>query len=209
MSIDWSANGTTAITTADPGVGLPSGDLLELGYTTSSASAIQAAFASGGPTAVNALFTVWTTGYSTEGTDPTAPGTFSIATTAGNGHDSALFLQQIYLLAFNATTVGAATEAGVFAGAPFNGQVNANGDNWTYPGSDLDPAPAIEIADVQPSGVLLGAYGADTDPGVLAYEATSSFAALELKAVPEPSSSALVVLGLFGVIGLIRRRRQG
>ncbi len=211
MSVSWAANGMSAITSPHGTAGLPSGDLLELGYTTSSAAAIDAAFTSGGPTAVNALFTVWATDYSTDGTDPSAPGTFSLTTTTGNGTDSALFTKQIYLLAFNATTVAGATEAGVWAGAPFNGQQNLNGDNWTFPASDPAGGPSVSTDDINANGVLLGAFGvgADTDAGDLAFEATDSMNALELaQNIPEPSTITLVVLGMLGAIGMIRRNRR-
>jgi hypothetical protein len=211
MSVNWAANAGTALTTANPSVGLPSGDLIELGYTTSSASAIQAAFSSGGASAVQGLFTIWTTDYVTDGTDPTAAGTYTVSTVAGNGTDSALFSKQIYLLAFNATTVAGATEAGVFAGAPFNGQSNT-GDNWTFPAADNAGAPSIEASDVVAAGVLLGSYGVGTDPGTEAWFGNSppQYNALELaeNVVPEPSSIALVVLGMIGAIGMIRRNRR-
>ena len=142
FTVSWAANGGTALTLPGGSTGVASGSLIELGYTSSSAATIDAAFSSGGPTAVNALFTIWITDYTTDGTDPTALGTYSIGGAGpGNQPDSALFNKQIYLLAFNGTTVAGSTEAGVFAGAPFNGQVNNNGDNWTFPAHDNAGAP--------------------------------------------------------------------
>ena len=71
---------------------------------------------------------------------------------------------------------------------------------------------AIEAADVLAGGVLLGAYGVGTDPGTEAWIGNTppQYNALELaeNVVPEPSSMALVVLGMVGAIGMIRRRRS-
>jgi len=105
----------------------------------------------------------------------------------------------------------AAFGSGADAGEEFLGYVSdTNNGSWKLPAdTDLTPSTTFDIqtffaqtggsATLAPGAVvLLGSVGLDTSVSP-AYQL--------LEAVPEPSSIALVVLGLLGGIGLIRRRR--
>ena len=94
---------------------------------------------------------------------------------------------------------------GVFTGYPNLGQATPAapaGDPWTFPSSDASPPPELDTGDVTASGIVLGSIGVNTDPSSV----FNGEAALELAPVPEPSSIALVVVGLLGAVGMIRSR---
>jgi len=111
--------------------------------------------------------------------------------------------QNPYLLAFNAPTAAAATEIGVFRG----------GADWTFP-SDPNAGSTYFDLDTALTPPLIGTYTANTSvdiPWLIAYPvgftAPNTFN-LDWIAVPEPSSLALVVVGVLCGISLIGRRRS-
>jgi len=177
-------------------LGLAQGDLVELGITSHTAAQIDSAFTGGGASAVQALFTIWATDTIGDGTGADS----SIAATIVSP-GAGFFGAQAYMLVFNQSSVGG--NVGVFAGTPFNGQTSANADSWLYPLSDSAGAKQFDTGDVNANGVVLGSIGAIND-GSSVFNGSP---ALLLATVPEPSSIALVVLGLLGGFGLIRRRR--
>ena len=198
MTVALTAVDYNGITDVGGNVGLAQGDLVELGITSSTATQIQAAFASGGASAANALFTIWATDSIGDGTGIDS----SIANPGIGLTGTGFFGSQAYMIVFNQATVGG--NIGVFAGKPYAGQAGVGaGDPWTFPANDTSPTVTFDTGDVGASGVILGSIGTDNDPD----SALSGSPALELAGVPEPSSIALVVVGVLGAIGLIRRRR--
>ena len=100
--------------------------------------------------------------------------------------------QALYLVVTDTATVGAATELAVFT--------NTEDSDWAFPSSELAFGPGPSVEDITPgtSGALLLA-GTETTSTL-----TGGGPAIGLSAVPEPSTA---LLGLLGVLGLLRRRR--
>lgn len=183
MTVNWGDTGSPFLTAADGVTPLAIGDLIEIGSDTANTS--------GG-------FTLWTaganiatpslpggTGLIGDGTG--AEGSFS----EGNGGAGAgFFSDQIYIKAFNSSSANGAYS--LFTST-----------TWVFPATDA----GTENLDLGNGGitVLVGSYftGTVTDPNLTGGGPNADAIAV---AVPEPSSIALVVLGLLGGIGLIRRR---
>lgn len=101
----------------------------------------------------------------------------------------------LYVWVFNAATVGAATEMGIFRATdatsqPWNFATNAGGlsDNPTY---STNPS-------VAPTFAAIGGVGNTNTAG--------TFRTATFGAIPEPSRMMLVALGAMGVV--VRRRRK-
>jgi hypothetical protein len=134
-----------------------------------------------------ANFLTWQT--STVGSNFPLDGGWDTTSSVPSGNGTWLG-QQIYVLAFNAATAGAATQVGLFT-IPGN----------KFPSSDVSAAGTWDLGDPGLTAVI-GTLGTGTIVGGILDGLDS--AALHL--VPEPSSIALAGLGLLGLIGLIRRR---
>jgi hypothetical protein len=138
------------------------------------------------------------------GTGTTAsPGSIFAPYTGGN---TAFAGGAIYLMVVNAPTSGAATQVGVFKGD----------SNWLYPANMATGSAGIDTDDALTTP-LLGSYSATVNAATAGYTydavsgnnyGTVSALLLDTVTVPEPSSIALVVMGLFGAIGMVRSRRQ-
>jgi hypothetical protein len=185
------------------GVALPVGDLIEVGYFTSPASfsALDTAaqnLAAGG-------FTMFGSGAIGDAFIPAVDG---YAGEQNNVGTWGFQHNQIYLVAFNATTAGAATQMGVWS------LDLASNIAWRFP-ADLDNPnlTTVDLADVGSADgspdVALAAGGHIWlgTPGALGGSDSSGGFALE-QIVPEPSTYALILMGLFGTIAMIRRRRS-
>jgi hypothetical protein len=131
-------------------------------------------------------FTPWATGFIGDGTG--TEGSFQESTTSlGAGFFSA----PIYILAYNSVTAVTAT-----------GEALVTNPAWAFPANDQGFG-TIDVSDAGLSVVLGTVHtGTITDTNL---GAGSNALAVT---VPEPSSIALVVMGLLGGFGLIRRRRS-
>jgi len=189
VTVNWNSDDTNEVTLAGGTVGLPDGDLVEIGiFSSVPANGSTAAQVAGALT----VFGSGTIGEGTGGGSGDA-GTFAITSTAPVAGFAG---SHIYVVAFNAATSGAATAVGVFTSTM---------GTWTFPAADSG-STTIDMDDVAPSGVVDGAgYGVNTFNSAWQGGLVN---ALELTTVPEPSSIALVVLGLVGGIGMIRRHRS-
>jgi len=106
-------------------------------------------------------------------------------TTAGNP----VFLMWFPTLTLASTTSGAGTHYGEYGGAQATGDLAGNGsDPWVMP----SPGATVNM------NVLTS-----DNSGVTPY---ASLQSPNVTPVPEPSSIALVLIGLFGAVGLVRRR---
>lgn len=203
ISVNWGAADATPYDDAS-GNPLAVGDLIEVGYfsTTAGLSPVN--------TAVQNLANFTAFGTGTIGDDDNDQ---NAAFPAGFGAEEQYVSgwpfqhQQIYMVAFNAPTAAAATQMGVWS-VDFS-----SNSNWRFPADpDILNFTSIDTDDLTanpgtPNGSLAaGAHIWLGTPGTQG--GSDSIGGLALKAVPEPSSCALVGVGLAGLIGLIRRRRR-
>ncbi len=188
ITVDWGGTDYTGLALAN-GTPLPTGDLVEIG-------SFSVAPVPGSYSLAN--FTVFATGLIGDydlpagfwGTDA------STADAAGFAH------QQIYLVAFNASTPPAASTLGIFTSSE---------SNWIFPASsdvpnstfidleNLVSNPDLNTSTLATNGTIITGNGLfhSTDFGGSTY--------LELGTIPEPSSLALAVAGLLGLISISLR----
>jgi hypothetical protein len=124
-----------------------------------------------------------------------------------NGSNSTFASGNVYLMVVNTATTAGASQVGVFRGD----------STWTYPTS-MATGVANFDTDQAITSPLIGAYTASQNAaaGGYAYDSDSGndygdIASLDLAviaSVPEPSTYMLVVLGMLGGIGMLRRRRS-
>lgn len=120
-----------------------------------------------------------------------SPGELSDTTgaIAGTTVGNPLFLLFFPTLTLSSSTSGAGTAYGEYGGAQATGDLAGNGsDPWLMPAASATATLAVLTAD---------------NGGVTPYSALTSTL---VTPVPEPSSIALVLIGLFGAVGLVRRR---
>jgi hypothetical protein len=193
VSVTWGTSSTTYLSdsggAADDATQLASGDLLEIGtFATAPGSVTLANVQS-----VLSSFEVFGSGT----IDPSVPGSFSI--TSANTAGVTFTGKQIYLVAYNAATTGAATEAGIFY---------ASIASWTMPADGPTANTTIDPGDLfgANNGVsaTLGANG-HVVYGNTAFDAAGYSLLDTAPIVPEPSTWMLVGTGLIGLLGFRRR----
>jgi hypothetical protein len=126
---------------------------------------------------------------------------------AFTGTNPTFALGNIYLMVVNTATTAGASQVGVFRGD----------STWTYPAVMATGTVGIDT-DQALTAPLIGSYTASQNAaaGGYAYDSDSGndygdIASLDLAviaSVPEPSTYMLVVLGMLGGIGMLRRRRS-
>jgi hypothetical protein len=185
MTVTWLFNDTNELTLADHTTGVPVGALAEIGYFPGLVGNDAGIAALATPAAIQAAFTAFGTAHIGDLTSGSV-GSFG-ATTIKPG--AGLFDAQAYAIVFNTATSAGATQWGVFKGA------------WTFPHTDTGADPFMDSDSVSPAGVLIGSYGVLTFNSPWQETFVNSLAL-----VPEPSTYALVAMGLLSMWGFRRRR---
>lgn len=191
ITVNWAAFAATGVSLEGAGISaVPTGDLVEIGYFTIAPTP-------GSSSLANFVPFGSTTTFGVGGFDGFWQGHASSA-------DEVPFSgQQIYIVAFNAATAGAATQEGIFTSSL---------GTWKFPSSTPPATTGIELQDlvVNPTGptpTLAGTASILFGSGPFTDGAGSAYLKLQT-IVPEPSTVALVGLGMLGMIGFIRRRRS-
>jgi len=184
MTVNWGDTGVAFVTAGDGVTPLAIGDLIEIGSDVAGTTAGFTLWAAGID-----QYNVAPGGSSYVGNGTGAEGSFAI-TSIGAG--ASFFSAKIYIKAFNSTDT-----SGAYA------LFTSSGAGWVFPATDA----GTSSLDVSDGGLTLvaGTYhvGTVTDANLTGGGPNVDAIAV---AVPEPSSIVLVVLGLLGGLGLIRRR---
>ena len=183
LTENWSAQLSRFLTLQGGTTGVPIGDLIEIGIVSNPGAAAAATT----PAQLQALITVFAS--STVGTGTGIAGSFTVGSTAPG---AGFFGGQVYLVAYNAATVAAATQGGMFTDA-----------TWLFPVSDGAAPGNMDLGDVgvsAPRGTL--SSGTVTSPADIAGTDAASLAVFP---VPEPSTWVLVGSSLLGLLAFRRR----
>jgi hypothetical protein len=201
MSVNWgNAGSSVALTLNGNTTSVPTGDLIELGIFKDGISDATIESTLLTPQLAQSAFSTWGTGLMGDGS---ADGAFTESSGApGAGY----FLSNAFVIVFNASTAGAATQYAVIQG-PTSASV---GDNWVFPATDSAGAPSYDFDALLGGNVLIGKYHGDNSYSDTAAADWfgSGVDSIELASVPEPSTYMLVGMGLLGAWGLRRRRSK-
>jgi hypothetical protein len=193
--VTWGAAQSNGVGDAS-GNPLPTGDLVLIGHFNLTNAQIMA---NGGNTAfLMANFVQYASDFIGDG-QPNGPGTASDGYWLANSINSSnvLSLQntQIYYWVFNSTTVGGATQQGIYT---------STASNWKFPDDTAVPPTTItDLSEVQHTvaGILWGSFGTG-----ISRDGTSPL--YNLAPIPEPSTVGLVTFGLICAAAAGRRVRR-
>lgn len=200
-TINWGAIQSNGFGSSN-GVDLPRGDLVEIGSFLISDSQIQANI--GNTSYLTNNFVSFASGLIGDGTSTN--GILAESSTANstniNGHNIVGF--QLYYWVFNAATIAASTQQGIF-------YMNlANNANWAIPVQSPVPGSATtDITDLTTNSGSALAAGATLVWGQFDTNSTTSALGGPLfitEVVPEPSTWALLGMGLMAILILARRK---
>jgi hypothetical protein len=184
ISVNWGAGDVTEFTDVS-GTALPVGDLVLVGTFTVAPTDGQSTLAN---------FVTFGTGHSGDGALPAGYSSDGLtASDAGFAHT------QMYLVVVNATTIGAATQEGIYTVS------DVQNPAWKFPATtDVPSLTTIDVEDLNSSPGSQAALnpGADIVFGS-GIDASGNVRLANL--VPEPSTYLLVGTGLLGLLGLRRR----
>ncbi len=194
ITVAWQTATTTYLSDSTGAAGYLSGDLDEVGVFATTPTQGSSSLAG---------FTVFATDLTGTGANVGIVGGGD-AFASGSGTAGATFNhKQIYFVEFNAPTAGAATQEGIF-------YVNdLDNGSWQFPAdTDAGTTTTFDLGSFFTDTAATEAAGATVVFGSVGVDGSGPYNILETAVVPEPSSIALVVLGLLGGIGMIRRRRS-
>jgi MYXO-CTERM domain-containing protein len=200
-TVNWGATNSpgTGIVDGATDLALAQGDAIHIGYFTISDSSV-AALAN--PTSANltTLNSSWVDiADSTIGTGTSTNGIFSQASTPTLS--GAAFGHQIYVWAWNASTLGGTTQQAIFY------EPSSSNSSWNFPGSNL-ASTTIDINQAASGTFLAGTYEASNASISAILGAGSGAVQLQaVVAVPEPSSFTFGALAALAAAGTRRRRR--
>jgi hypothetical protein len=208
-TINWAAFDTAGVAilggSSSGSTPAPINDLVEMGYWSTAPSA-GSTYSAGiaGFTVIQAEYFNWDVGANDAGAGFFKAST-NIVSTAAYAHD------QIGVVAYNATTSGAATEAGIW-------YLNmSNNANWRVPANSDIPSsstfdietmfanPGVNVLPAPGSTIVFGGtpYFVQSDPNN--FGGNTEWLPMA-NIIPEPSTIVMVGLGLLGMVGLMRRR---
>lgn len=195
VTVSWGTFGNSFISdsggAATDATQLAPGDLLEIGTFATAPGVVTLANVQ----SVLASFEVFGSGTINQGAGAF---TLSSANTAGATFGG----NQIYLVAYNAATSGAASQAGIYFAS------DAGVPAWKMPADGPTANTTIDVADI--FGANSGVSATPSANGHIVYGGTAfdsgGFSLLTTASiVPEPSTWMLVGTGLLGLLGLRRR----
>lgn len=181
MSQEWDAAQTRFLTSPGGTTGLPSGDLLKLGIL-SGATAADMAGNQDSLAFINAHFSTWATGLVGDGVG-SIDGAWQISSSSPG---AGFFSTQLYILAYNAATAGAATQVGLYTNP-----------SWISPDSDGAASQSFDLGDAGVQAIIgTLTSGTCTSPGDIAGGDAASLRALP----PIPPCSVTTTNIISGVI---------
>jgi len=201
ITVNWGANDVTGISLAGGTTPVPAGDLVEVGWFSSAPTVGSASLAGFTPIATAHVG------------DNSIPGFWGVSSFT---NEPAVAHQQIYIVAFNATTALLATQEGIWDAN------DGSQSNWKFPAStDIPNSTTLDLENILQNftgpNPSLANGGQTVFGGAVRFVAsdandaganTSWMPLQNIVAVPEPSSLVLVALGMLGGLGVIRRRRS-
>ena len=195
MTVNWSANGGTAIALNDGLTGVPEGDAVYLGIFKNNLSnaAITALWTGNANAATDILnnFNIFL--QDVMGDNGVGVGGFGANNTISPGLN--FFTSNMFLIVVNnATGPGGVSQIGVWNG------------NMAFPASDGAAAGSIDADNLLLANTLVGNYISGGWQGPTDWFSTGANELVLANIVPEPSTYMLVAMGLLGAWGLRRRR---